>query len=584
MTTTGFYEFGPFRLDAARLVLFRGGKRVPLPPKAAELLAVLVEARGNPVGKEELFQRVWADTVVEEGSLTSHVSVLRKALGQSMDGNSFIETIPKRGYRFVGQVTESRQPGAPFQAAERIMLAVLPFENLSGSAKHDYFSEGITEEMITQLAQLSPERLGVIARTSAMQYRSSAKSIRQVGRDLGVAYVLEGSVRRAGHRVRIAAQLIQVSDETHLWADSYERRLGDILALQGEVAQSIAREIKIKLTPAERVRLTGVSKVEPQAYESYLQGRYLLNQRTLEGLQKSIRFFHQAIERDAHCAVAYTGLADAYLTLSDLGHLATREAAKNAKSAAGKALRIQETLAEAHSALAHAYFHEFNWLASEREFKHAIKLNPNYANARFYYANYLVALGRMEGAFVEARSAQTLDPASLPTGTNVASILYYCGRYSEAAEQSLRVLDMDPAFAKAHEDLGRVYLQQRMYQQAIVAFQKAIACSGRSSRYVASLGHAYAVAGNQVEALKLLQELKETAKDRFVSPCAFALVFAGLGDKGQTFGWLAKAYRERDGALPFLKVNPGLALLRSDRRFLDLVRRMKFPIERDFDR
>jgi TolB-like protein/Flp pilus assembly protein TadD len=578
MTTLDFYEFGPFRLDATRLVLFRDGKRVSLPPKAAELLAVLVEAQGNPVGKEEVFQRVWADTVVEEGSLTSHVSVLRKALGQNVDGGSFIETIPKRGYRFVAEVKESRrQPKAPFQTADRIMLAVVPFENLSGGEKHDYFSEGITEEMITQLAVLSPERLGVIARTSAMQYRASDKSIRQIGRELGVAYVLEGSVRRAGRRVRIAAQLIQVSDETHLWADSYERKLGDILLLQSEVAQSVAREIKIKLAPAERERLTGAGQVVPQAYESYLQGRYLLNQRTLEALQKSIRFFHQAIERDAHCAVAYAGLADAYLTLLDLGHLATREAAKNAKLAAGKARRLDDTLAEAHSALAHAYFHEFNWLAAEQEFRHAIKLNPNYANGRFYYANFLVALGRMEEAFVEARCAQTLDPASLPSGTNLASILYYSGHYSEAAEQSLRVLDMDSTFAKAHEDLGRAYLQQRMYRQAIAAFQKAVACSGRSSRYVASLGHAYAVAGKSKEALKLLQELKETAKDKFVSPCAFALVFAGLGNKGQAFGWLARAYRERDGALPFVKVNPGLALLRSDGRFLDLVRRMNFP-------
>jgi TolB-like protein/Flp pilus assembly protein TadD len=578
MTTVDFYEFGPFRLDATRLVLFRDGKRVPLPPKAAELLAVLVEAQGNPVGKEEVFQRVWADTVVEEGSLTSHVSVLRKALGQNVDGGSFIETIPKRGYRFVAEVKESRrQPKAPFQTADRIMLAVVPFENLSGGEKHDYFSEGITEEMITQLAVLSPERLGVIARTSAMQYRSSDKSIRQIGRELGVAYVLEGSVRRAGQRVRIAAQLIQVSDETHLWADRYERKLGDILVLQSEVAQSVAREIKIKLAPAERERLTGAGQVEPQAYESYLQGRYLLNQRTLEALQKSIRFFHQAVERDAHCAVAYAGLADAYLTLLDLGHLATREAAKNAKLAAGKARRLDDTLAEAHSALAHAYFHEFNWLAAEQEFRHAIKLNPNYANARFYYANYLVAIGRMEEAFVEARCAQTLDPASLPTGTNLASILYYTGHYSEAAEQSLRVLDMDSTFAKAHEDLGRAYLQQRMYRQAIAAFQKAIACSGRSSRYVASLGHAYAVAGKSKEALKLLQELKETAKDKFVSPCAIALVFAGLGNKGQAFAWLARAYRERDGALPFVRVNPGLTLLHSDGRFPDLVRRMNFP-------
>jgi len=247
------YEFGEFRLDVEGRLLFTNGRPVPLTPKAVEVLITLVESRGNPVGRRELLRKAWADAVVEEGSLTSHISLLRKALGEGPDDRKFIETIPKRGYRFVGAVTESTEP-AGRSTAGRIMLAALPFENLSGGKKHDYFSEGVTEEMITQLARLSPERLGVIARTSAMQYRSTDKSIRQIGCELGVSYVLEGSVRRSGNRVRIAAQLIQVSDETHLWAESYERDLDDILTLQGEVAHAVAREIKIKLAPYERCR------------------------------------------------------------------------------------------------------------------------------------------------------------------------------------------------------------------------------------------------------------------------------------------------------------------------------------------
>ena len=296
------------------------------------------------------------------------------------------------------------------------MLVVLPFENLSGGKRHDYFSDGVTEEMITQLARLSPERLGVIARTSAMQYKSTAKSVRQIGRELAVAYVLEGSVRRAGHRVRIAAQLIQVSDETHLWAESYERNLGNILGLQSEVARAVANEIKVKLAPEERERLASAGVVNPQAYEAYLRGRYLLNRRTAEASQKSILHFERAIQYDPQYAVAYAGLADSYLTLLDTGHLSTTEATAKAMTAAGKALRMDDTLAEAHTSLGHAHFHEFHWLAAETEFKRAIQLNSNYAMTHFYYANYLIAVGRTDEAIAQARCAQALDPVSLPAG------------------------------------------------------------------------------------------------------------------------------------------------------------------------
>lgn len=570
------YEFGEFRLDAEGRLLFTNGKLVPLTPKAVEVLIALVENRGNPVGRGELLRKVWEDAVVEEGSLTSHISLLRKALGEGPDSRKFIETIPKRGYRFVGAVTEGTEPAAR-STVERIMLAALPFENLSSSKKHDYFSEGVTEEMITQLARLSPERLGVIARTSAMQYRSTDKSIRQIGRELGVSYVLEGSVRRSGNRVRIAAQLIQVSDQTHLWAESYERALDDILTLQGEVAYAVAREIKIKLAPYERQRLAKTRVINPQAYEAYLKGRYLLNQRTFETLWKSVRYFESAIQLDPHYPVFYTGLADSYLTLQDLGYLATIEATTKAKAVAEKALEMDETLTEAHTSLGHAYFHDFHWQAAEQEFKRAIELNPNYAIAHFYYANYLIAVCRTAEAIAEARYAQALDPVCLPTETNLASILYYAGHYKEAAERSLQVLAIDPTFAKAHEDLGRIYEQQRVYQQAIAAFQEAVTSSGRSSRYVASLSHAYAVAGKRREALKLLQELKENAKKGFVSPCCFALVFVGLGEKSRALAWLANAYSERDSALPFLKVNPRFAPLHSDNRFQNLVRRMNIP-------
>jgi TolB-like protein/Tfp pilus assembly protein PilF len=569
------YEFSPFRLDSRGRLLFRDGERLTLAPKAVEVLVALVEARGNLVEKEELLRKVWTDAAVEEGSLTYHVSLLRRALGEGPGEHKFIETIPKRGYRFVGALKVSPEPA--IAASGKVMLVVLPFENLSGGKKHDYFSEGLTEDTITQLGKLNPAQLGVIARTSAMQYRSTEKSVRQIGRELGVSYALEGSVRRAGNRVRIVAQLIQVSDETHLWAETYERNLGDILALQFEVAEAVAQEIGIKLVPEERERYTCPNIIRPQAYEAYLKGRFLLNRRTQEALQKSIRYFQESIEHDRHYALAYAGLADSYLTHHDLAHLSPTEATTKAKAAARKALSMDETLAEAHTALGHAYFHEFNWLAAHRDFQRAIALNPNYANAHYYYANYLMAVGRRDEAIAEAQCTLRLDPVSFPAGTNLADILFFAGHYKDAVEESLRVLEIDPNFARAYEDLGRTREQQGMYPEAIAAFERAVECSGRSYRYLALLAHALAIAGKRRAALKLLQELKNLSKKKYVSAYSFALMFTGLGNKSQALGWLEKAYKARDGALPFLNVDPRLAPLHSDSHFRDLVRRLNFP-------
>jgi len=571
-----FYRFGRFRLDPSGRVLFRGDRAIRLPPKAVDTLLLLVQHAGNVVEKQELLKHVWQDAFVEEGSLTRTISILRKALEDAAHGQQFISTIAKRGYRFAAPVIES--PGQPVRAAtERLMMAVLPFENLSGGKRHDYFSDGMTEEMITRLARLNPGRLGVIARTSCMQYKSTEKSVRQIGRELGVSHVLEGSVRRAGNRVRVATQLIQVCDESHLWAESYERSLGDVLTLQFELAEAVAKEIQIKLAPPEQARLASRGTVNPQAYEAYLKGRFLLNRRTVEAIQKSIQYFRKSIELDPHHTVALAGLADAYLTHHDLGHLPPREATTKAKTAARKALEMDETLAEAHSSLGHAYFHEFNWLAADRGFKRAIELDPNYANAHYYYANYLICVGHKDEAVAEARCAQTLDPVSLPAGTNLAAILSFAGQYTEAIEESSRVLEIDSGFARAYEDLGRAYEQQRMYPQAIAAFEKAVEYSGRSSRDLASLAYAYGIAGNQKEALKLLQEIKGLSRKSYVSPYSFALIFTGLGKKSQALAWLEKAYKARDGAIPFINENPRLAPLHSDSHFRDLVRRMNLP-------
>jgi TolB-like protein/Tfp pilus assembly protein PilF len=574
MTGARFYAFGPFRLDATGRALFRGAQMVPVPPKAVDTLLLLVENAGAVVTKEQLLATVWRGTFVEEGSLTRSVSILRKFLDGGAHAHEYIVTVPKRGYRFAAPVAqaEGRQP-SPGPA--RVMLAVLPFVDLGGYERYGYFSDGLTDEMITQLGRLSPHRLAVIGRTSSMQYRSTSKSLQRIGRELGVNYLLEGSVRRGGGRVRISARLIQAGDQTHRWTGSYERELHDVLALQSDVARAIARQIEVELAPRERARLAAAAPVDPQSYEDYLKGRYLWNVRTLEALEKSIRSFESAVRHDPGYAAAYAGLADTYLTLQDLDYILPRRATRLAKQAAAKALDIDEALAEPHVSLAHAHFHELDWAEAEREFSRGIELNPSYATAHFYYANYLLAAGRPEEAIEEAGRARRLDPVSLAGQSNVAVILALAGRPDQAIAEARAALEADAAYAHAHEDLGRAYGVKGMHQRALPAFRRAVALSKhRSPRYLASLAHACAVAGKRSEAVRLLGELRRLAKERYVSAYGFALAAVGLGDEDEAFAWLAKACRERSSALPFVGVEPRLAPLRSDPRFDDLLVRV----------
>jgi len=556
------YQFGRFRLDTDGRLLFRGDERILLTPKAVDILVALLERRGAPVGRDELLTTVWSDTTVEEGTLSSHISLLRKALGRQ-----FIETIPKRGYRFVGAVEERQREVAP-SAAARILLAVLPFENLSGSRKHDSFSDGLTEEMITQLGRLNPRRLGVIARTSSMTYKSTDKTIEQIGRELNVSHILEGSVRRAGGRVRIAAQLIQVSDQTHLWAESYEAGLEDIFALQSRVARAVAGQIQIKLGVEEAVR-----RVVPAAYEACLKARFLWNRRTDQDLQTSIRYFQQAIDADPAYASPYVGMADCYLTLMDHGHLSLAKAAAEARPLLAKALELDETLGEAHGSLGHCLFHEFDWATAEREFLRAIELNPSYYIARHYYSNYLVATSRFEEAISEAEEATRLDPVSPAPQTNLASILWHSHQFDRAVAEAEKALELNRDYARGVEYLGRAREQAGAVDAAIEAFQTSLAIEeGQGTR--ASLAYAYTLAGRLDEATKILRQLQETAQTSFVSAYSFALIHLGLGHIDEVFTWLDKAYDERSSALPLLNVNPRFASLHGDARFKRLIGRL----------
>lgn len=556
------YEFGRFRLDSGARLLFEDQKRIALTPKAVDVLLALLEKRGTPVPRQELFLRVWSDAVVEDGTLSSHISLLRKTLG-----GRFIETIPKRGYRFVGAVEELR-------ADTRILLAVLPFENLSGSRKHDCFSDGLTEEMITQLGRLNPERLGVIARTSSMTYKSTDKTIERIGSELGVSYVLEGSARRSGNRVRIAAQLIQVSDQTHLWAETYEGSFQDILSLQSRVSVEVARQIEIRLLPREQTRLENAKQVVPEAYEACLKGRYLWNRRTEHDLQMSIRCFEEAVQSDPAYAPAYAGMADAYLTLMDSGYLSPQKATAKARPVILKAVQLDETLAEAHVSLGHAALHGFDWPTAEREFLRALELNPNSATARYYYSNYLVSRDRLDEAIAQAEEARRLDPVSPASYSNLASILWFAGQSERAIEQAQKTLEVNPDYSRGYEDLGRGYEQMGALGSAIEAFRKGVSLDNEAHGTLASLAFACALAGKRKEATKILRQLQRAAKTTFVSACTFALIYVGLGKKDEAFAWFGKACDERSSALPFLKVNPRFAPLRDDPRFAKLLRRV----------
>ena len=566
-----FYEFGRFRLDGAGRLLFRGDEAVPLSPKAADVLVVLVQNAGNVVEKKELLNKVWQGAFVEEGSLTRTISILRKVLESGGERQECIATVSKRGYRFALPVKEI--PAQKGVGNEKTLLAVLPFENLSGAPSQEYFSDGLTEEMIAQLSQLNPDKLGVIARTSAMRYKGSNKTVRRIGQELGVAYLLEGSVRRAGRRVRITAQLIQVKDQTHLWAREYERGIGDILAIQSDVATAIASEIKIKLAPEAEARLERTPTVEPQAYEAFLRGRYLWNQRTEKSLNNSLREFEKSIKHAPRYAPSYAGMADSYLSLLDDAYLPPREATAQARRWAEKAIAIDGTFAEPHSSLGHVHFHEFEWTQSGNEFEQSITLNPNYPSAHFYYAHYLVAQGRHEEAVAEAKKALALDPVSLAAQTNVAIICYRTGRYDEAVEDARRVVEIDANYPHAHYVLGRAYIQKRSYREAIRSSRRALELEGSNVRYTASLAYIYGVAKKPTNAWQLLGKIKKIMAQRYVPAYMVAICYAGLGKKDEALAWLLRACEERSAEAPFVNVDPRLAGWRAEPRFQQILRK-----------
>ena len=627
------YEFGPWQVDPQKLQLRRDGNVVPLPAKAAEILLVMLARSGETVSKDELMRSVWPDSCVEESNLTQNIFLLRKALGETAQHSSYIITIPGRGYRFVADVNEIGDAAAPPPAEDsapplkepiaapqrsparksrwlwlpaaglvlialmaailwrrhqprpesvpgRVMLAVLPFENLTGDAGQEYFSDGMTEEMIAQLGNLDPEHLGVIARTSVMHYKNSKAPLDQIGRELGVQYVLEGSVRRDADKVRITAQLIQLKDLSHLWSRRYDRELSSTLALQSEIAQEIAGEIQHALG-ADKFAFTAEpprrSSPSYEAYDLYVRGRYFWNKRTGDGFEQAINYFQQAIAKDPNYAQAYAGLADSYILLAAYSGAPPAEPLQKARAAATKALQLDEGLAEAHTSLALiTENYDWDWPAAEKEYRRAIESNPNYATAWQWYAECLTWLGRFDEALRASERARELDPLSLIIAADNGMIFYYARQYDRAETKLNAVLEMDPNFSRAHS-LSDVYIEDGQFAQALDDIEKCKPLFGMN-RYWSEMAFMLGRSGRTAEARHAIEELEDLGRRQPVDPSGIAWAWAGLRDKDHTLLWLNKAYAQRSNAMTVLKVEPGYDFLRSDPRFQNLIHRVGLDV------
>jgi TolB-like protein/DNA-binding winged helix-turn-helix (wHTH) protein/Flp pilus assembly protein TadD len=631
-------RFGTYEVSLQSGEVRKAGLRIRVQQQPMKLLEILLQHSGKVVTREELRSRVWPSESFGDFDQALNIAIgkLRSALGDSAESPRFIETLPKRGYRFIADVSvvdtdarPKRQEAVagdlpatdrgheiqgigltvapqrrrlPTRGAIVVLaivlglsilsvwlfrsrgpapagirsLAVLPLDNLSGDASQNYFADGMTDELITDLAQISALR--VISRTSVMAYKGARKPLPQIARELNVDAVVEGTVLRAGDQVRITAQLIEASTDKHLWSQSYEGELRDTLALQNRVASAIADQIRINLTPWEQAALKSAQAVNPEAYESYLKGRYFWNKRTADGLKAARAYFNQAIEEDPKYPQAYSGLADTYALSGDWQYavMTPKEAFPKAKAAAIKALELDGTLGEAHNSLAFV-LDGFDWdfEAAGKEFQRAIELSPGYATAHHWYAWHLSLLGRFDEAIAEMKKAQNLDPLSLIINADLAELLVLAHHYDESIVQSRKTIEMDPSFGLAHNQLAQAYLQKHMYEEAVAELKKAVQLSGDSPTCIANLARAYVASGKRSEAEKLLGDLKKRSNAAYSNAPEIAIVDVSLGDTDQAMNWLEKGYEERFN--PGVLLRPGFDPLRSDPRFEDLMRRIGLP-------
>ncbi|HEV8429121.1 MAG TPA: tetratricopeptide repeat protein [Pyrinomonadaceae bacterium] len=625
------YEFGPFRLDAQRRRLLREGEAVPLKPKDFDTLLALVEQGGHVLPREVLMERVWPGSFVEEGNLSLHISNLRKALGEKRDQHKYIVTVPGQGYEFVADVRELQRnepelpvtesstslhtedltpghyrPGTFTQNKTRLFatislvlalgvggyyyktrkamvetstgvksIAVLPFKPLAAADRDETLELGMADTLITSLSNI--KGLTVRPTSAVRRYSGLEQDAIVAGRELQVEAVIEGNIQRSGDRVRVNARLIRIADGTALWAEQFDVKFGDIFSVQDLISQRLTSTFSLRLTGEEKELISKRRTDNWQAYEAFLKGRYFYGGPvTQEGLQKSIDYFEQAIKLDPNYAEAYAGLANAYIRGGSVwGFLSPRETFPKAEPILKKALELDESLADAHASLArYRLYYEWDWTGAENEFKRAIELNPNVAIAHHEYASLLQVYGQFDKAVAEREIARRLDPLSPNAVATVGYPHYFAGRYDEAIKHFQQALELDPSFSWSHLWIGQIYLETGKLQQGIDEIQKAVKLSGGNTRAIATLGYAYAVAGKRNEALKVIANLQQLAKEKYVSPYYIAVIHAGLNNRDQAFIWLEKAFDERQPYLTLLNYEPFLVNLRGDARFDDLRKRI----------
>jgi len=461
-------------------------------------------------------------------------------------------------------------------ALPRERIAVLPFTNIGPDQADEYFADGLTEELIAAMSKV--KGLRVIARTSVMRYKGMSKPIAEIGRELNVGSILEGSIRKVGNKIRISIQFVETSQEEPQWSQEYDREVKDVFAIQSDIAQKVAQALRLHMLGGTNWSKAGSATSSPEAYISYLRGRQFWNRRTEESLMKAIGFFEEALQMDGNYAKAYTGLADSYATLALLEFMPPREAYPKARQAVEKALSIDAQLAEAHTSLGLISFqYDWDWKGAEQEFVHAIQLNPNYAPAHHFFADYLKALGRFNEALSEIEKARELDPLSLAINIGVGHVLYLSQQYDRAIEEYKRAVELDPSFMATHVWFGRPYLEKRMFAEAIAELETAVRLSGESTIALAMLGHGLASAGRREEAMQILEKLKDRSESQYVPSYWIAVIYNGLKDKAQVLTWLRKALEERSSWLVWSNVEPRFAWLRDDPDFASLMSAMKFP-------
>jgi len=581
------YEFGPFRVDPYKQVLLREDQPVSITPKAFETLLILVRRSREVVSKDELMKAVWPDAFVEEANLSQNIFILRKALGDTPEDRRYIVTLPGRGYRFAAEVSTVVQKGEGLviegrsrarMVVERSTdqgfrsLAVLPFDNLSGDPAEDYFSDGMTEALITELGKISALR--VISRQSMMQYKGTKKSLPQIAHELMVDAVVEGSVLRVGERVRVSVQLIEAEPERHLWANSYDRQASDVLALHSEMARTVAKEIKVILTPQEETRLAGARAVNPTANEAYFRGRYFLDRRTKENLDAALVDFQHTIEIEPTFAPAYASLSEVYLSLILYDPTHQSELFAKARAASLKALEMDDSLSAAHYTLAINLLSTWDWSGAELEARRAIDVNPSNASAHWWYADLLIFQGRMTEAEAELHRAEGLNPVSLEIFGAGTAFLYYARRYDELIRRCGDWIKRNPDLGWVyHHCLGAAYVQMGRSEEAITELQEALKTSTMFEHTATELANALAVAGRREEALKVLDGVEYVPWKTL----GIALVHTSLGEKDEAFQALERAIELRAPFITLIKVDPRFDSLRADPRFQKLLRQMNFP-------